>query len=62
MNKIAVLISVFLCVFSFSQDGKSNFALIGEVGIDALPDTAVLTIPIKEGSELLTQRMRTSIS
>jgi len=53
VNKIAVLISVFLCVFSFSQDGKSNFALIGEVGIDALPDTAVLTIPIKEGSELL---------
>jgi len=53
MNKIAVLIAVLLCSFSFPQDGKGNFAAIGEVSIDALPEMAVITIPIKEGSELL---------
>jgi len=53
MKKIAVFIAVLLCAFSFSQDGKSNCASIGEVVIDALPDTAVITIPIKEGGNLL---------
>ncbi|MFH1074865.1 MAG: STN domain-containing protein, partial [Candidatus Firestonebacteria bacterium] len=53
MSKTAVFIAVLLCAFSFSQEGKGNFAAIGEVVVDALPDTAVITIPVKEGSELL---------
>ena len=53
MKKIAVLLAVMLCAFSFAQNDKGTNAVIGDITLDATADSAVLTIPLKEGSELL---------
>ncbi len=53
MKKIAVLLTVMLCAFSFAQATKPINAVIGDLAIDASADAAILTIPLKEGNELV---------
>ena len=53
MKKVAVLLTVMLSAFSFAQTPKGTNAVIGDFFLAATADSAVLTIPVKEGMDLL---------